>query len=201
MIKYSAEQSELEEKVGELQKNVDETETAVIQPSKFIKAIKKYKESTELTAEMLNDLVDKIVIHEKTGDRSCREQEVDIYFNFIGKFDLAYSDEELAEQKQLAEQAAKEKAERKAQVRKLAYIRRRDKKRAERLAENDGHMFAKRNCAYCGKEFYPNSSKHIFCCTECKDKAKAERIAKRRFEEKGNHLFKQRNCILCGTPF
>ena len=201
MIKYSAEQSELEEKVGELQKNADETETAVIQPSKFIKTIKKYKEPTELTAEMLNDLVDKIVIHEKTGDRSCREQEIDIYFNFIGKFDLAYSDEELAEQKQLAEQAAKEKAERKAQVRKLAYIRRRDKKRAERLAENDGHMFAKRNCAYCGKEFYPNSSKHIFCCTECKDKAKAERIAKRRFEEKGNHLFKQRNCILCGTPF
>ena len=150
---------------------------------------------------MLNDLVDKIVIHEKTGDRSCREQEIDIYFNFIGKFELAYSDEELAEQKQLAEQAAKEKAERKAQVRKLAYIRRRDKKRAERLAENDGHIFAKRNCAYCGKEFYPNSSKHIFCCTECKDKAKAERIAKRRFEEKGNHLFKQRNCILCGAPF
>ena len=201
MIKYSAEQSELEEKVGELQKNVDETKTAIIQPNKFIKAIKKYKEPTELTAEMLNDLVDKIVIHEKTGDRSCREQEIDIYFNFIGKFDLAYSDEELAEQKQLAEQAAKEKAERKAQVRKLAYIRRRDKKRAERLAENDGHMFAKRNCAYCGKEFYPNSSKHIFCCTECKEKAKAERIAKRRFEEKGNHLFKQRNCILCGTPF
>ena len=51
------------------------------------------------------------------------------------------------------------------------------------------------------ESYYPNSSKHIFCCTECKEKAKAERIAKRRFEEKGNHLFKQRNCILCGTPF
>ena len=75
------------------------------------------------------------------------------------------------------------------------------KKRAERLAENDGHLFAKINCAYCGNEFYPNSSKHIYCCAECKDKAKANRIAKKRYEEKGNHRFKQKKCMRCGTPF
>ena len=150
---------------------------------------------------MLESLIDKIVVYEKTGERSDRQQEIDIYFNFIGKFDLTYSEEELAEQKQIAEQEAKAKAERKAELRNLSSIRYREKKRTERLAENDGHLFAKINCAYCGNEFYPNSSKHIYCCAECKDKAKAERIAQKRYEEKGNHRFKQKKCMRCGTPF
>ena len=76
-------------------------------------------------------------------------------------------------------------------------IRYREKKRAERLAENDGHLFAKINCAYCEKEFYPNSSKHIYCCAECKDKAKAERIAKKRYEEKATTDLSKR--IVCGA--
>lgn len=201
MMKYSAEQTELEEKVGELQKELEDNKETTLQTDKFIRIIKKYKDPTELTSEMLESLVDKIIIHEKTGERSDRQQEIDIYFNFIGKFDLAYSEEELAEQKQIAEQAAKAKAERKAELRNLSSIRYREKKRAERLAENDGHIFAKRNCAYCGNEFYPNSSKHKYCCAECKDKAKAERIAKKRFEEKSTHKFKQKKCMRCGTPF
>lgn len=201
MIKYSSEQSELETKVNELQKIIKNNESTPIQTDKFIRAIKKYKEPLELTANMLNDLIDKIVIHEKTGDRSCRQQQIDIYFNFIGKFDMAYTEEELAEEKRIAEQQEKEKAEKKAERRKLTSIRYREKKRADRLAENDGHIFSKRNCEYCGKEFYPNSTKHKFCCTECKDKAKSERIAKKRYAEKGNHTFKQKKCMMCGKDF
>ncbi len=201
MIKYSTEQSELETKIATLKKTISENKGTQIQTGKFINVIKKYKEPTELTADMLHDLIDKIVIHEKTGDRKSRQQQIDIYFNFIGKFDLAYTDEELAEEKRLAEKQAKEKADRKAAQRKLASIRCREKKRAQKLAENDGHIFSKRNCLYCGKEFYPNSAKHIFCCTECKDKARSERIAKKRFEEKGNHTFKQKKCMLCGKDF
>ncbi len=201
MIKYSTEQGELETKITERQKEIKANKGNTIQTSKFIKVIKKYKEPTELTAEMVDELIDKIVIHEKVGDRKSREQQIDIYFNFIGKFDLSYTDDELAEEKALAEQQAKEKADRKAELRNLSSIRYREKKRAEKLAKNDGHFLAKRNCAYCGKEFYPNSAKHIYCCEECKKTAKAERIAKKRFEEKGNHRFKQKNCAMCGKPF
>lgn len=146
-------------------------------------------------------LIDKIVIHEKTGDRKSRQQQIDIYFNIIGKFNLAYTDEELAEEKQISERQAKEKAKRKAERQKLTSIRYREKKRAEKLAENEGHIFAKRICDYCGKEFYPNSSKQKFCCTECTDKAKSERLAKKRYEEKGNHPCKQKKCVVCGKDF
>lgn len=201
MIKYSSEQSTLETKVNDLQKTIFDNKSTTIQTGKFIKAIKKYKEPTELTADMLENLIDKIVVHEKTGKRFCREQQIDIYFNFIGKFDLEYTEEELADEKLLAEQKAKEKAERKAEIRKLTSIRYREKKRAVRLAENDGHVFSKRNCEYCGVEFYPNSSKHIYCCAECKNNARIERIEKKRYEEKGNHTFKQKKCVMCGKDF
>lgn len=150
---------------------------------------------------MINDLIDKIIVHEKVGEKKHRQQQVDIYFNFIGKFDLEYNDEEIIEQKQIAEKIAKEKANKKAEQRKLAYIRHRDKKQAERLAENDGHIYAKKNCIYCGNAFYPNNARHKYCSTECKENAKTERIADKRYKEKGNHTFKQKHCKLCGKPF
>lgn len=201
MMKYSNEQSELEIKLDELQQELKAEKKDTIQTDKFVNVIKKYKEPTELTAEMIEDLIDKIVIHEKVGDRKSREQQIDIYFNFVGNFDLSYTAEELAEEKALAEQQAKEKAERKAEMAKIREKQYREKIRAEKLAKNDGHFLAKRNCACCGKEFYPNSAKHIYCCEECKKTAKAERIAKKRFEEKGNHTFRQKNCVMCGKPF
>ena len=42
----------------------------------------------ELTAELLNTLIEKIVIHEavKTED-GIREQEVEIFYRFVGKID------------------------------------------------------------------------------------------------------------------
>ena len=197
MIKYSSEQSRLETKISDLKKLIADNKNTPVQTDRFIRTIKKYKEPPELTADMLEDLIDKIIIHEKTGTRSCREQQIDIYFNFIGKFDLAYTKEELAEEKRIAEQQKKEKAER----RKLTSVRYREKKRAARLAENDGHLFPKRQCEYCGKDFYPNNAKHKFCCSECKEKAKSERNVQKRYEEKGNHIFRQKKCIMCGKDF
>ena len=201
MLKYSDEQSNIESKIKTLQTEMQESKETVFQADKFIKLIKRYKEPTELTADMINDLIDKIVVHEKVGEKNNRQQQVDIYFNFIGKFDLEYTDEEITEQKQLAEKIAKEKADKKAEQRKIAYIRHRDKKQAERLAENDGHIYAKKNCIYCGNAFYPNNARHIYCSTECKENAKTERIADERYKEKGNHTFKQKHCKLCGKPF
>ena len=42
----------------------------------------------ELTAELLNTLVEKIVVHEATKNDMCLNQrKIDIYFRFIGKID------------------------------------------------------------------------------------------------------------------
>ena len=48
--------------------------------------MKQYVNPTELTAELLNTLIEKILVHEavKSEDGS-REQEVEIFYRFIGE--------------------------------------------------------------------------------------------------------------------
>ena len=49
---------------------------------------KQYINPTELTAELLNTLIEKIVVHEAVkGEDGSREQEVEIFYRFIGKID------------------------------------------------------------------------------------------------------------------
>ena len=48
----------------------------------------KKKQAVELTAELLNTLIEKITVHEAVkGEDGSREQEVEIYYRFIGKID------------------------------------------------------------------------------------------------------------------
>ena len=47
--------------------------------------ISKYTELPELTVEIVNELIDKIVIHKPTGTKCNRIIKVDIYYNLIGK--------------------------------------------------------------------------------------------------------------------
>ena len=45
----------------------------------------KKKELPELTVEIVNELIDKIVIYKPTGMKRNRIIQIDIYYNFIGK--------------------------------------------------------------------------------------------------------------------
>lgn len=64
-----------------------EQQTA-LDAEKWVALIKQYANPTELTAELLNTLIEKIVIHEaiKSAD-GMRDQEIEIYYRFIGKID------------------------------------------------------------------------------------------------------------------
>jgi hypothetical protein len=48
--------------------------------------VRRYTEFTELTTPMLNEFVEKIVVHEADRSSGKRTQKVDIHFNFIGHF-------------------------------------------------------------------------------------------------------------------
>ncbi len=58
---------------------------------------------------MACELIDKIVVHEAVEKKPNRQQQVDIYYNFIGQFDLPLSEKEIAEARRKAEQEAAEK--------------------------------------------------------------------------------------------
>ena len=59
-----------------------------VDAEKWIALMKQYVNPVELTAELLNTLIEKITVHEAVkGEDGSREQEVEIYYRFIGKID------------------------------------------------------------------------------------------------------------------
>ena len=86
--KYQTEQQELTEKIDKLKAELSTEQQIAVDAEKWIALIKQYTNPTELTAELLNTLIEKIVIHEavKTED-GIREQEVEIFYRFVGKID------------------------------------------------------------------------------------------------------------------
>ena len=105
---------------------------------------------------------------------------VDIYFNYVGQVDIAYTEEELAEIKAQEEQIEMERLA-KQREREKAY---REKRKAKKLAENGGEIVKTKICPHCQKEFVPTSNRQIFCSKDCcyqarQDKTKADREAEK----------------------
>lgn len=201
MKKYSTEQDSLESQVSEIQEKLEQKKASSAHIGRFIRLIKKYKQPAELTKEMACELIDKIVVHEAIGKKPNRQQQVDIYYNFIGQFDLPLSENEIAEARQKAEQEAAEKAKRKKNRQRESNVAHQAKAKAEHWAANDGHKYPKRICEQCGKEFYPNNTRQRFCNTDCTKAHQQAEKEKKRYAEKGNHTFRQKACKIYGKPF
>lgn len=127
----------------------------------------------------------------------ARTQKVDIYFNYVGLIDIAYTEEELAEMKAQEEQA---EAERIARIKAKAKMNR-EKRKADRLAANGGEIVYKQVCKQCGKEFIRTSNHQQFCSQECKKTFRLSVLNDKRRAEKGNHLYKKRICKVCGKAY
>ena len=86
--KYQSEQQELVEKIDRLKSELATEKQTTADAEKWISLIKQYSEPTKLTAEILNMLIEKIVVHEATKDSdSTRTQEIEMFYRFIGKID------------------------------------------------------------------------------------------------------------------
>ena len=86
--KYQGEQRELDVKIERLHEAMETAAQTAVDAEKWIGLMKQYVNPTELTAELLNTLIEKILVHEavKSEDGS-REQEVEIFYRFIGKIE------------------------------------------------------------------------------------------------------------------
>jgi site-specific DNA recombinase len=101
-----------------------------VQIDKFVRLVKKYWDFEELTTPMLNDFIEKVVIHEaEVGRTKDRTQQVDIYFNFIGNFVLPLSEDEVQALQSEEARRAEEIAERKRKSSKKS-TQKRNQKRA-----------------------------------------------------------------------
>ena len=86
---YEAEQKELRAEITGLQELIDKGTQEQYDLNQFLKNVRKYTNPTELTAEIVNDLIDKIVVHAPDKSSGHRRQKVDIYYKAVGIINIA----------------------------------------------------------------------------------------------------------------
>ncbi len=101
---YGKEQAELKAEVDSLEEFLQSHEQNTKSAERFISLIEKYENFDNLSIGMLNEFIDKILVHERDRKGSTQTtQEIEIYFNFVGKFvpphfmEVELSPEELEE--------------------------------------------------------------------------------------------------------
>lgn len=119
---YAKEQEELTAEIAELEKAVSSYDQGKKSAEKFIALIDKYSDFETMTTTMLNEFVDKILVHERGRKGSIETtQAVEVYFNFVGKYiPPAFREVELTPE----EQEAIRKKEELKDKRHQAYLRR-----------------------------------------------------------------------------
>lgn len=130
LSEFENEQDTLEISMENAKAEIEKYESDTVRADKFIELVKRYTDFSELTTPMLNEFVEKILVHEADYSSGERVQEVEIYLNFIGKFELPVKEptaEEIAEHEKLKARRAK----------KAEYNRRYMEKRRKHIAEEE----------------------------------------------------------------
>ena len=132
MKEYDDEQQELEAKVAELEQELGQNENSENGGDRFVRLVKKYQDFEEITPRMLNEFIDKIMVHEAVGKGLDRTQRIDIYFNFIGQFAVPFSEEELEAERKARQEEEQRKAEAKRERQRIAARKCSQKRKEER---------------------------------------------------------------------
>lgn len=81
-MSYEKEQYTLKDRMLELEKRITHITEDMINVNLFMKTIRKYTNATELTSEMVRELISKVLVHEtQTLENGKKTQTIDIYFN------------------------------------------------------------------------------------------------------------------------
>ena len=81
---YENEYNELKERQNVLTQQIEKIEATECNAETFTNLIENYLNITELNARILNELIDKIVVHEKEIINGEKFQMVEIYYKFVG---------------------------------------------------------------------------------------------------------------------
>ena len=145
---YETEQRALSKEMKDLEFLISRYEKETDRARKFISLINRYENFDVLTTTMINEFVEKIIVYERDRKGSqISKQKIEIYFNFIGNYELPK--EELTEEERLKlekeEQKINEKKDRlhknylklkangKQQEHEERYKARREQKKQEKL--------------------------------------------------------------------
>ena len=85
---YEQEQIKLKELVKSLEEQIAKNSSSQKNIDQFLTRIRKYTKIESLNVALVNELIDKIVIHKPIGSGRNRTIEINIYYNFIGRIDI-----------------------------------------------------------------------------------------------------------------
>ena len=134
---YEAEQEMLERDCAGLRNDIERYAEDSVRADKFIGLVKKYTDFTELTAPLLHEFIEKILVHEADKSTGERHQAVDIYLNFIGKFEVPEEYDGLTNSEREARRALEEqRSKQRAYSRKWYAKKRAEKEQAQEAKQS-----------------------------------------------------------------
>lgn len=86
--RYDDEQIALKKKISTLQAEINAEKRHKSSAANFLRTVKKYTEIDELTPTIVNELIEKIVVHQAQGTGKNKTQQLEIYYNFVGVLDM-----------------------------------------------------------------------------------------------------------------
>ena len=167
---YEQEQTALQQSIVEAETALDSFEQDTANVERFLALAKKYTDFSELTTPMINEFIEKIIVHAPEKIDGDRTQQVDIYLKFIGRFDLPTPELTPEEEKR---QAA------------LHRHRVKSRERYQKIKAGEhavGQPF-KLICKCCGEEFESMRSNTLFCGPNCRAKFYRQEAAASRSRE------------------
>ena len=107
---YAKEQTLMDQEIAALEKQISGFEEKEKNTGRFMRLIDRYQNFDELTLTMLNEFIDRIIVHERSRKYSkMTTQEVEIIFNFIGGFVPPDLEKKEPTQEELEEEQRREK--------------------------------------------------------------------------------------------
>lgn len=135
LVEYDTEQSALEQEAAGLKEGITAQAEDGMRAQRFVSLVRRYTSFDELTAPMLNEFIEKVVVHEADKSTGDRRQKVDIYFNFIGCFVPPKPEVILTDEEEAKAQKALAARNREREQNKLRMRRVREAQRAAKVAE------------------------------------------------------------------
>lgn len=167
---YEDEQKTLTTSVAEAETQVAAFTEDTARAEQFLALAKKYTDFSELTTQMINEFIEKIIVHAPEKVDGDRVQEIEIYLNFIGRFELP------------APELTPEEEKRQEQLKRH---RIRSRERYRQIQDGliiPGEPF-KKTCVCCGKEFEAKRSNAMYCSPSCQQKYYRQQAAEERSRE------------------
>ncbi len=87
-VKYESEQKEIQQTIKELQAELDSEQSKAVTSDMFLASVRKYTRAKRLTPRMLNELIEKIEVHQSEKIDGKTVQRIKIHYNCVGEINI-----------------------------------------------------------------------------------------------------------------